>query len=102
MEKLAIFLDNARIHGTREALNAMEEEDILPIFNVPYSPEFNGMEKVWAMMKKAYRSRMTELKTRQQNFTVFDEISEIIENLDQNQVKNVAQVGLLSLQRFRP
>ena len=33
----------------------MEENGITPIFNVPYSPEFNPIERVWAQIKARFK-----------------------------------------------
>ena len=30
---------------------------------MPYSPEFNGIEKVWAAMKQKFRKHLLQLKT---------------------------------------
>jgi hypothetical protein len=35
------------------------------IFNVPYMPKYNGIEKIWAIYKKVFRKRMLELKIKE-------------------------------------
>lgn len=49
---LLILLDNCSIHKTKTAMKRAKELNIELLFNVPYSPWFNGIELVWAMAKK--------------------------------------------------
>lgn len=50
--KVAIFLDNASIHRSKQILEFCEKLKIRLIFNIPYSPQLNGIEKLWAIWKK--------------------------------------------------
>ena len=45
---LAIFLDNLQVHKTNATMEAYRHLNILPIFNLPYSPEYNPIESVFA------------------------------------------------------
>ena len=42
---LAIFMDNLQVHKARDVKPCMEKLDMLPVFNVAYSPEFNPIGK---------------------------------------------------------
>ena len=49
-----LFLDNASVH--RCSRKKMAELDITPVWNVPYSPEYNaGVERYWAQLKAHFR-----------------------------------------------
>ncbi|MFN9906006.1 MAG: hypothetical protein ACK56F_07765 [bacterium] len=37
-------MDNLSVHKTKLSLATMKKLSITPIFNVPYSPDFNGIE----------------------------------------------------------
>jgi hypothetical protein len=43
-EDFALFLDNLSVHKSRDAKLLFEELNITEIFNVPYCPQFNGIE----------------------------------------------------------
>jgi hypothetical protein len=43
-----VFLDNCRVHHSRKVRAFVESNSIQVIFNVPYGPEFNPIERVWA------------------------------------------------------
>jgi transposase len=51
-------MDNMSLHRSREASKAYERLNILPIFNVPYSPPLNGIEGVFGMIKAAYKKML--------------------------------------------
>ena len=44
----ALFLDNLSVHKTKEAKRLFEELNITEIFNVPYCPQFNGIESYFS------------------------------------------------------
>jgi len=50
-KKLAILLDNSSVHRSMVVRMLFEEDDITPIFIVPYSPQQNGIEHLWGVMK---------------------------------------------------
>lgn len=52
---LCLFMDNASIHTSRKAQEALEQMQLHAILNVPYRPQYNSIEFVWAMCKKLYR-----------------------------------------------
>ena len=43
-KEFAIFMDNLQVHKTKEVLETCKRLKVRPIFNVPYSPDFNGIE----------------------------------------------------------
>ena len=52
---IAVFLDNASCFTARDTKAAACEMGIALIYNMPYMPQFNGMENVWRHVKAAYR-----------------------------------------------
>ena len=44
----ALFLDNLSVHKTKDARHLFEKLNITEIFNVPYCPQFNGIESYFA------------------------------------------------------
>ncbi len=59
--RLAIFMDNLAVHKTAKVRRAMADLNMDPIFNVPYSPDYNGIESFWSMIKSAYKKDLLQL-----------------------------------------
>ena len=53
--KIAIVMDNLQVHKTKAVQKKMRELQLEVIWNVPYSPEYNAIEYVFAMVKKNYK-----------------------------------------------
>ena len=50
-QPLALFMDNLSVHRARSVRQRYIDLNITPIFNVPYSPDYNGIEKYWFLIK---------------------------------------------------
>ena len=50
-QEFAIFMDNLQVHKTKEVLETCKRLKARPIFNVPYSPDFNGIETYFSLIK---------------------------------------------------
>ena len=48
----------------------------------PYMPEFNGIEKLWALMKFKFRKKLTEMKIRKKKFKVLDVVKVVLNGID--------------------
>ena len=48
-------MDNLEVHKTKEVLETSERLKARPIFNVPYSPDFNGIETYFSLLKGEYK-----------------------------------------------
>ena len=57
-ESFAVFLDNASIHKSDATLAVAAGLDIPLLFNLPYCPEYNGLENLWLHTKAAYKQRV--------------------------------------------
>ena len=58
-----IFMDNLSVHKSGETRSAMAELNIKYIFNVPYSPQFNPIERSFSVVKNHYkRARLNAMK----------------------------------------
>ena len=58
---IALFLDNATIHRSKKVTFFFKDSGIHIIYNVPYSPQFNPIEQVWALVKAVFKRRKLEL-----------------------------------------
>lgn len=54
-EDFALFLDNLTVHKSNQAKLLYEELNITEIFNVPYCPQFNGIESYFSQIKSTYK-----------------------------------------------
>ena len=60
IHKFTVFVDNCRVHHSIKAQAFIRENNIDVIFNVPYGPEFNPIERVWAQIKLQFKKRRLE------------------------------------------
>ena len=59
-EEFAIFMDNLQVHKTKEVLETCKRLNARPIYNVPYSPDFNGIETYFSLLKGEYKKLILE------------------------------------------
>jgi transposase len=59
-QEFAIFMDNLQVHKTKEVLDTCKRLKARPIFNVPYSPDFNGIETYFSLLKGEYKKLILE------------------------------------------
>ena len=60
--EFALFVDNCRVHHSIKVGEFMKDNKILAIFNVPYGPEFNPIERVWSRIKTSFKKeRLSEI-----------------------------------------
>ena len=52
---MTVLLDNCGIHRARVTSAVIGSEQIHVLWNVPYRPELNGIEFVWAIAKRKFR-----------------------------------------------
>lgn len=55
-KNIAIFMDNLSVHHSRKTKLKLEELGIKSLFNIPYSPEYNGIELCFAKIKRSYKN----------------------------------------------
>ena len=55
-QPLALFMDRLAVHKSKEVTPLWAKLNIKPVFNVSYSPEFNGIEAVFSKVKRHFNS----------------------------------------------
>ena len=50
-QEFIIFMDNLQVHKTKDVLETCKRLKARLIFNVPYSPDFNGIETYFSLLK---------------------------------------------------
>ena len=94
---IGLFWDNASIHKAGDTMAEARRLQIEPFFNVPYRPQWMGVEHLWKHMKEQYRAHITNLRARKIEFSNLDVVQTLCDNLDREQVKSIAVAGWLSL-----
>jgi transposase len=59
--EFVIFLDNCRVHHSKKVDEFLKENKIEVIYNVPYGPEYNSIERVWAQFKAEFKKQKMSL-----------------------------------------
>jgi hypothetical protein len=58
--EFAIFMDNLQVHKTQAVGDTCTELKVKHIFNLPYSPDFNGIEAFFSLVKAEYKKIMLQ------------------------------------------
>ena len=93
-QEFAIFMDNLQVHKTKKVLETCKRLKVRPIFNVPYYPEFNGIETYFYLLKGEYKNLILEriikgVKVKSQSL-----IMQSIKRVDQDMAKRCVAAGL--------
>ena len=68
--RIALYMDQLGVHKSKVTAKVYQELDIMPIFNVSYSPELNPIEGVFSQVKRNYnKQRLNKLA----NGEIFDQ-----------------------------
>ena len=65
-----------------------------PIFNVPYSPDFNGIETYFSLLKGEYKKLLLERLIKGVKVDSSTLINQSIQRVDQEKVKRCVAAGL--------
>lgn len=57
-QPFSLFLDNLTVHKAKESKMLFEQLNITEIFNVPYCPQFNGIESYFSLVKAKYKKQL--------------------------------------------
>jgi transposase len=59
-EEFCMFMDNLQVHKTEEVSPVCQERKVQKIFNVPYSPDFNGIESYFSLLKSEFKRSLLQ------------------------------------------
>ena len=63
-------MDNLSVHKTKRVNDLFEELEIYPIFSVPYSPQYNGIESYWFLLKQFYKKDLLSRSLKDQRLEI--------------------------------
>ena len=93
-QEFAIFMDNLQVHKTKEVLETCKRLRARPIFNVPYSPAFNGIETYFSLLKGEYKKLLLERLIKGVKVDSSSLIMQSIQRVDQEKAKKCVAAGL--------
>ena len=93
-QEFAIFMDNLQVHKTKEVLETCKRLKARPIFNVPYSPDFNGIETYFSLLKGEYKKLLLERLIKGVLVDSSSLITQSVQRVDQDKVKKCLSAGL--------
>ena len=93
-QEFAIFMDNLQVHKTKEVLETCKRLKARPIFNVPYSPDFNGIETYFSLLKGEYKKLILERLIKGIKVDSSSMIVQSIQKVDQEKERRFVTGGL--------
>lgn len=90
----ALFLDNLSVHKTKEAKLLFEELNITEVFNVPYCPQFNGIESYFSQVKATYKKMLLQRVIKGAPYDTVGLIKESIQSISDENVKRCVRYAL--------
>ena len=93
-QEFAIFMDNLQVHKSKEVLDTCKRLKARPIFNVPYSPDFNGIETYFSLLKGEYKNLIQERLIKGIKVDSSSMIMQSIQMVDQEKAKRCVTGGL--------
>ena len=95
--RLSVLLDNCSIHKARVTLAKAAELQMDLHFNVPYAPQFNGIEYVWNIAKQKFRKLQLQRMLKLNDLGFMDCIYASLSGLPSEQVARCFQRGIENL-----
>ena len=90
----ALFLDNLNVHKTKEAKLLFESLNITEVFNVPYCPQFNGIESYFSQVKATYKKKLLQLVIKGAPYDTVSLIKESIHSVSDENVTRCVRYAL--------
>ena len=81
-------MDNLSAHRSKIARDRLDELSIPYIFNPPYSPDFNGIESVFSIVKSKIKKARLEKILKGQAVNILHEIKKSFEEIDREKIIN--------------
>jgi transposase len=90
----ALFLDNLNVHKTKEAKLLFESLNITEVFNVPYCPQFNGIESYFSQVKATYKKMLLQRVIKGAPYDTVSLIKESIQSISDENVTRCVRYAL--------
>ena len=70
--KCYLFVDNLRMHYTKDVVNHARNLNMQLIYNAPYSSEFNPIERLWCYAKRNFSKYMIGITDYRKQSVIID------------------------------
>ena len=90
----ALFLDNLSVHKTKDAKHLFEKLNITEIFNVPYCPQFNGIESYFSQLKATYKKLLLKCVINDAPYDTMGLIKQSIESVSNDNATRCVRYAL--------
>jgi transposase len=90
----ALFLDNLSVHKTKDAKHLFEKLNITEIFNVPYCPQFNGIESYFSQLKATYKKLLLKCVINDAPYDTIGLIKQSIQSISNENVTRCVRYAL--------
>ena len=87
--KVVIFLDNCRVHHSKKVDEFLKENKIEVIYNVPYGPEYNPIERVWAQFKAEFKKQKMSLILEGKAINYDKMIRQVMTNYSKDKISSI-------------
>ena len=101
---MAVLVDNASIHNRESEgfIKYCDKMDIKILQNVPYRPDFNGIEMAWGGAKREYRKRLDLLKANGVQWNNLQIVEEVVKNIPADKSAEFVRCGLREIEKGNP
>ena len=98
-QPLALFMDRLAVHKSKEVAPWWDKLNIKPVFNVSYSPEFNGIEAVFSKVKRHFNSQRLNNLVNKIGFNADNEIKAAFKLISVDHCATCVRKSLFLLKR---
>lgn len=92
-QPFALFMDNLAVHKSEDAKEAYKKYKIMPIYNMPYSPQYNGIESYFSLVKAEYKNLLLKHIVNDLDFDSLKLINTSIKAVSNDKAKACARNG---------
>ena len=95
-----LFLDNCSIHTANNTKIAADSYGFKVLFNQSYRPDLNGIEGLWAHMKRLYRKKVAGFKAKKIKWDQYDLVREVYQEVSDEDARKEAERGLRNIMKI--
>ena len=97
-QEFGLYLDNLSVHKTLDVRQKFKDLNIVPIFNIPYSPDFNGIESYFSLVKTGYKNLWMQLYQKKERIDQANLIETVIARDMKSSIKACINKGFECLE----
>ena len=94
---LALFMDQLKVHKAKLVVPVYETLNILPVFNVGYSPEFNPIEAVFSKIKFQFCRKRLNCLVNKIGFNADNQIKTALNTIKKDHCASCVRKSLILL-----